>query len=352
MTSRERVILAMRRRLPDRVPFGFAGFTPAAYETFKKGSGHTDPDAYFRTDARGVGFADPGVLPDYSKYYEKLPAGAYLDAFGAAHIPGSVEHFTRFIAPLKKAGHINELIEYPLPDYTRPECYRNLRSQTEEWQKQGQAVCAGMSCTLFEWSWQIRGMEEFLEDLYLRPEWAEVLLDKWLKLRVFMAQKYAEAGADILMLGDDVGMQKGMMMSPAVWRKFFKTRMAKIIDSTRNAKKDILIWYHSDGNVNEIVPELIEIGIDILNPVQPECMDPAKLKRSYGDRLSFWGTMGTQSTFPFGTPDDVRRTVKERIETVGKGGGLYLAPTHTLEPEVSWENMKAFAEAVMEYGRY
>ena len=102
----------------------------------------------------------------------------------------------------------------------------------------------------------------------------------------------------------------------------------------------------------EIIPELIEIGVDILNPVQPECMDPAEIKRQYGDRLSFSGTIGTQSTMPFGTPREVEATIRKRIETVGVGGGLLLAPTHVLEPDVSWENILAFLEAVDRWGWY
>lgn len=106
------------------------------------------------------------------------------------------------------------------------------------------------------------------------------------------------------------------------------------------------------GDIREIIPDLIEIGVEILNPIQPECMDPAELKRKYGFCLSFWGTIGIQTTLPFGTPDDVRREVKQRIETVGRGGGLLIAPTHVIEPEVPWENIIAFVEAVKEYGIY
>jgi uroporphyrinogen decarboxylase len=112
----------------------------------------------------------------------------------------------------------------------------------------------------------------------------------------------------------------------------------------------VLVFYHSDGNILPIIPELIEIGVDILNPIQPECMDPAELKRMYGDKLSFWGTIGTQTTMPFGTPDDVRNEVCERIATVGKGGGLFLSPSHILEPEVPWANIEAFVEAERKYG--
>jgi uroporphyrinogen decarboxylase len=114
----------------------------------------------------------------------------------------------------------------------------------------------------------------------------------------------------------------------------------------------MLVEYHTDGYVEPFIPELAEIGIDVLNPVQPECMDPAEIKLKFGDRLAFSGTVGNQSTLPFGTPDEVRRVVKERIETVGRGGGLVLAPSHMLEPDVPWENIMAFFEAAEEFGHY
>jgi len=104
--------------------------------------------------------------------------------------------------------------------------------------------------------------------------------------------------------------------------------------------------------VREVIPDLIEIGFDVLNPIQPECMDPAALKREYGDRLSFWGCIGTQTTMPFGSTDDVRAAVKWTIENVGYDGGLLIAPTHVLEPDVPWENIMALYEAVEKYGTY
>ena len=110
--------------------------------------------------------------------------------------------------------------------------------------------------------------------------------------------------------------------------------------------------YHSDGVIYDIIPELIEIGVDVLNPVQPECVDPVLLKQQYGNKLSFWGTVGTQTTMPFGSPQDVRDTVRHMIETVGDGGGFLIAPTHLLEPEVPWENIEAFVQAVREFGTF
>jgi uroporphyrinogen decarboxylase len=112
----------------------------------------------------------------------------------------------------------------------------------------------------------------------------------------------------------------------------------------------VRIWYHSDGNIAEIIPELIEIGVDILNPVQPECMDLVRLKQDFGDRLVFDGTIGTQSTMPFGTPEDVRTVVRDRIAKLGGDGALILSPTHVLEPEVPIENIRAFFDAAAEAG--
>ena len=147
-------------------------------------------------------------------------------------------------------------------------------------------------------------------------------------------------------------MQDAMLISPALWRKWVKPRYASMIDAAKEINSDVIIWYHSDGRIEPIIPDLIEIGVQVLNPVQPEAMDPAHIKSLYGDKLAFWGTVSIQQTMPFGSPDDVRAEVKQRIETVGRGGGFILAPSHVLEPEVPWENVLAFVQAAREYGSY
>ncbi len=157
---------------------------------------------------------------------------------------------------------------------------------------------------------------------------------------------------DVLILGDDVSMQTGMLMSPAAWRKWFKGRLRSIIAEARSVKPHLPVFYHSDGNPAAIIPDLIEIGVTVLNPVQPECIDPLAVKQQYGDRLALWGTIGTQTTMPFGTPAEVRAEVRKRIETVGADGGLILGPTHSLEPDVPWENIVALYDAIEMYGRY
>lgn len=146
-----------------------------------------------------------------------------------------------------------------------------------------------------------------------------------------------------------MGSQKGMIMNPEVFRKFLKPRLSKVIKSARRVKPKIHVFYHSDGKIDPIIPDLIEIGVTVLNPVQPGCMDPVELKRKYGEYLAFWGTVSTQTTMPFASPEEVKRVVRERIETVGKGGGLVIAPDQSLESDVPWENIVAFFEVVEEY---
>jgi uroporphyrinogen decarboxylase len=196
---------------------------------------------------------------------------------------------------------------------------------------------------MYENAWQVRGYEEFLMDLLTQREWAELLLDRYCDNNVRTAEAAARAGYDLIRTGDDVANQNALMFQPELWREVMKPRWAKVIAAARAIKPDIQVWYHSDGNIWEILDDLVEIGVTILNPVQPECMDPVEVRRRCGTRLAFDGCMGTQSTFPFGNPDEVRRMVRYYVDALdGFNGGLMLSPTHVLEPEVSVENVVAF----------
>ena len=147
--------------------------------------------------------------------------------------------------------------------------------------------------------------------------------------------------------GDDVGAQNTMLISPQLWRKFLKPRYARLARFVKRGGAKF--FFHSDGWIEPIIPDLVEIGVDILNPVQPESMDPARLKKAYGDALCFEGTISIQRTLPFGTPEEVVREVKERIETLGPTG-LILGPTHAIQPDTPIENILALYKAVRKYG--
>jgi uroporphyrinogen-III decarboxylase len=146
--------------------------------------------------------------------------------------------------------------------------------------------------------------------------------------------------------GDDVGMQTGMLISPALWRRHLKPRMAELIARVKSINPAVKVAYHSDGMIWDIVPDLIEIGLDVLNPVQPACMDPADLKRRFGDRLCFWGSLDEQHTLPFGSPEDVRAEVRTRLATIGRHGGLILGPTHHVQLDTPMENFWAMVETI------
>lgn len=352
MNSRERVLAALHHQQPDRTPFDFAlGFSPYQLEQFKRRTGAEDPDDYFGTDLRGVKIGPTQYQADFARYVPELPPGAYPDEWGRVHVPTASDnlyhsHLEGYIYPMLGLSTAADAWEYPLPDIEAKYRYAALPAQIQEYHDRGLAVVAHMQVTIFEVAWYMRSMEQLLMDFLEESEFATVLLDRITEKRKVQAARYAELDPDVIMLGDDVGTQRGLLMSAKLWRKWLKPRLAAVIAAARAVRPNIQIAYHTDGNVTALVDDFIEIGIDILNPVQPECMDPFALKQKYGDRLSFWGTLGTQSTLPFGTPDDVRRDIQQRMEIVGKQGGLILAPTHMVEPEVPWENIVAYVETV------
>jgi uroporphyrinogen decarboxylase len=357
MTSRERVLTAMRRQEPDRPPFDLSfGFSTAWLDAFRARTGAEDPYDYFEADTRMVWPGATRLATDFSRYFGPLPPGTVVDEWGLAHVPtssteGDHAHLEGYRHPMARLSSDTDAAEYPLPDIDADYRYEPVRAEIEALHRRGLAAMAMLECTIFERAWYLRSMERLLLDFTDGSAFATTLLDRITERRTVQAQQYARCGADVIAYGDDVGTQRGMLMSAPMWRAWLKPRLARTIAAAREVRPDVLAFYHSDGDVAAIIPDLIEIGIDILNPVQPECMDPAALKRAYGNRLSFWGTIGTQSTLPFGSPDDVRREVRSRIETMSAGGGLFLAPTHVIEPEVPFENIVAFVEAVKGGGR-
>jgi uroporphyrinogen-III decarboxylase len=153
-------------------------------------------------------------------------------------------------------------------------------------------------------------------------------------------------GADMIWIGDDVGTQSRMLISPRHWRRYLKPRMANFIAELKAINPEVKVAYHSDGFIYPIIPELIEIGLDVLNPVQPASMDPAQLKKDFGQKLCFWGSIDEQHTLPFGTPEDVRAEVITRLRTTGENGGLILGPTHHVQLDTPMENFWAMVDTV------
>jgi uroporphyrinogen decarboxylase len=246
-----------------------------------------------------------------------------------------------------------EVEDYPWPEEPPyDDAYKETMKKAVQKIKEQDRVSIVRAGTIFEQAWQLRGMENLFADFVFNEDLAAVLLDKITDMRVRIARAAGMAGADMIFTADDLGMQSRMLMAPKMWRKWLKPRLARVIAAAREHKPDIHVKYHSDGYFDPLIPELIEVGVTILNPVQPESTDPVKLKKLYGDKLTFDGTIGIQTTMPFGTPEDVHREVKRMIEIVGKGGGLIITARHTLEPGVPVENVQAFLDAVDRYGHY
>jgi uroporphyrinogen decarboxylase len=353
MNHRERTLAVLARERPDRLPRELK-LTPPLQEEFERRTAATDPADYFDLDVRDVYFAPPTDHADFSAYYPEglprfwNPAGWEVGEWGVGVTDGSLHHFIHIENPMKRLTKIEELEIYPFPDLTRPDRHAHLEKRVVELHERGLFAIGFMEWTVFEIAWQMRGMTELFSDMAFHTEFARHLLDRITEIRAFQARRFAESGVDLLKIGDDMGTQIGMFMSPAMYREWFKPRHAAVIRAARNVRPDIPVCYHSDGNCWDIIPDLIDIGVTVLNPVQPECLDLAAVKREFGNRLIFWGGIGTQTAMPFTAPEDVYRTVQRTIGVLGPTG-YFPCPTHVLEPEVPWENIQAFLRAVDEY---
>jgi uroporphyrinogen decarboxylase len=207
---------------------------------------------------------------------------------------------------------------------------------------------------VFEYAWNLVGLEKFLIDLSYGADYVEPLLDQVMHFNIEVARTLIGLGVDVILTGDDFGTQGGMLISPRLWRHYFKGRMRQVFDACRQANPEVILAYHSCGSIAPIIPELIEIGLQALNPIQPKAkdMEPARLKAQYGDRLAFFGGVDIQEVVPFGTVQDVREEVRRRIYELGNDGGYLLAPAHDIQPEAPTANVLAIFDAVREYGQY
>lgn len=342
-------------RYPKQILF-YASFTGPLDRTVRQGlklGADVNLGEHFGMfGAKGIGLRPPPdrQKPDFSRYFKdvEIPPGAFINHLGVLETPGSLYHFTHYTSPLRNAARMRDLEDFSYPSV---QGFRadSMKAGVEAAHAEGRAAVTWVG-HMYEDTWQIRGYEPFLMDMVERPEWCEYILDRLTERNLANAVAAAKAGVDYLTTGDDVANQRALMFSLEQWRHFMKPRWAKVYAAARAIKPDIQIWYHSDGNIESIIPELMEIGVTILNPIQPECLDPLMVKRKYGKKLTLDGAIGTQTTMPFGPPADVRQAVKQVIEQLGKDGGFILSPTHVLEPEVPLDNIQAFVDAAKEFG--
>lgn len=232
-----------------------------------------------------------------------------------------------------------------LPDPRAPGRFEALQRSIREHPDRFQVLCLDFS--LFERAWGMRGLEAFLADLLERPDFAEELLDRILlfNLQVIEAGLAACPEVDAVHSGDDFGSQAGILMGPDLWRRMLKPRLARQYAAVKAAGKKVSI--HSCGKVQEILDDLVEIGVDLFNPFQPEVMDVEGLHRRYHGRLAFWGGISTQRLLPYGSPAEVEAEV-DRLLALGRRGGFVIAPAHATPADARVENMKAMLRRIIE----
>jgi uroporphyrinogen decarboxylase len=349
MTSKERVLAAARRQVPDRIP-RIVPLESAVAQKLKTHLGKVDLTSALKVDLVWVGVIPTALEHDYSHYFTR--PGVTWDEWGRGRIWDSEAHYAEYLYPLERAETVDEILAFPWPDLAENYRYQALETQVQRLHSGNLAVVGALAETVFEIAWQLRSMDRLFEDILGQDEKAAVLLDHITDRRVAVAQAYARAGVDLIEVGDDVAMQDRLLMSRKMWNRWFRPRLERIIQAARSINPDILIWYHSDGKINDLVPDLIDAGVDILNPVQPECVEHAWIKRTYGDRLAFSGGLGVQSVLPFGTPAEVREHVRQTILTLGANGGLIIGPSHVIERDTSLDNIFAMLAAIDEFGGY
>jgi len=355
MTHRDRVIGALNHEETDRPPFQ-ATFVPEFADRlrkeFKLRPLKTDPHhrewyGYDLEVLTGQDALQAGV-GWFTNYY--LRDEPFTDEWGV--VWGIKKYDTAFGTGFYTDIMINPLrdndraaLDYKAPDPDRKELYSHLERLIREF-KNEYFIIGRVHCTIFESAWALRGFDTIMVDMYLNPELADHLFDETYKYHLSVSKNMASMGADMIWLGDDFGSQSSLLIDPELWRKYFKPRMSDLIKEVKIINPEIKIAYHSDGCNYEIIQDLIETGIDALNPVQTESMDPVILKQTYGETMCFFGGIAVQSTLPFGTPAEIRNEYSLLRNTLGKDGGWICAPTHHVQLDTPVENFFALLGAI------
>ena len=359
MTSRERMLTTLKHELPDRVPLDLWSrpeVDRALAEHFKVpvdqvhktlgvdttgiGSGDSFPDFIAKTNGTLT-----GDCPYSGSKFIFDAEGCFEDAFGVVRKKGSDGKYVEWVrGPLSDDQDL-ERYQFPRTVYTKtPEqLHQDVLKQREVG-----SVSAGMP-NPFKVAWELRGLENFLMDMVAEPEKAQALLKRIYEFYWPKAERVLKAGIDIFTLVGDIAMQNSLIMNPKTWREVDKPLMADLIARVKRIRPDIKVYLHSDGNVEAIIDDLVEIGIDILNPVQPECMNLAMIKQRYGKKLTMWGGGSLQRTLPFGSEEDVRGEVRELMETCGRGGGFVLMISNVVGFDVPLKNVLAFFDEARKF---
>ncbi|QGP92536.1 Uroporphyrinogen decarboxylase [Neomoorella glycerini] len=236
--------------------------------------------------------------------------------------------------------------DYQFPDPQVPHLMDEVERVVHEY-GQEYFILGFQHISLFERAWALRGYENFMMDIYVNPDFVQELLDRITDYQVACAKRFVAAGVDGVRIGDDYGLQKGLMMKPETWRKLFKPRLAKIYAVYQEA--GLPVFQHSCGDISSILPDLIEIGLSVIHPVQPLAMSIEELAEKYADRLIFFGGIDTQQVLPYGSPEKVRDATRRCVQILGSKKGYIVAPSQEVMTDVPLENVAALISAVKEF---
>lgn len=374
MTSRQRVLAALKHREPDKTPIDVASTTVSsitipAYENIQRFMGLApEADPRIAHVHQGVVWPREELLRRYESDFRsvsmkksprghvarELPDGSFHDEYGMLWKRGLYDYYP---ASTPLAGcTAGDLKKAAWPDPYDPERVAGLREEAR-------ALCENTDFAIvgdiidrgpFELAVKLRGFEQFLTDLHCEPNFCLALLDKITETNLALWEVYLHAIGDqvqVVCQGDDVGMQTGLIISPALYRKFIKPCHRRIFDFI-HGKTKAKVFLHSCGSVYDIIPDLIEIGVDILNPIQRSAakMDIVKLKKEFGRELCFWGGgIDTQHFLPSAPPDEIEAEVKRTIDILAPGGGFVFVPTHNIQPDISPERFDKVYSAALRY---
>ena len=355
MNSKERFQKTINRAIPDRPPL-YVSVTPQVARKLSAQTGlpyegpldsmlstrasHMGLMAELDADAVGITVCAPTNCPTVNM--GRLIKNEWGMVFKNT---GQYNEFYEF--PLAQVETEKDIENYNFPDPFAPGRWDAAQKTIAKYGKT-HGIIADLETTLFETAWYLTGLEKFLVDLMMEAEYINPLLDKIQFIHTEYGKKMIEMGADVLWCGDDFGSQTSLMMDEDTFRRIFKPRIKEMFTEYKKVNPNIKLAWHSCGAIKPLIPDFIEIGLDILNPIQPLAsgMEPQQLKDEYGKDLIFFGGICVQDLLPNGTPETIAAEVLRRADILGKDGGYIIAPAHNIQEDTSVENILALFDAV------
>ncbi len=382
MTPRQRVLAAINHEEPDRVPIiigvsNATGIKMKPYQGIKKIAGIQAADEYIydwpelgtakideltmqrlHSDVRGVRDLEPAAT--LARNHTRPPHTDCIDSWGSGQIEITPGEWFPGVHPLLEATTIEEIINYPgWPDMSDPTRVAHVKEAARKLAEGNEYAILATPWLLFplERAFAMQRMDNFLLNMAMYPDFAKELLVKIADVcKALMGPFLAALGdhVDIIKIGDDIGTQDSLLISPQMYREFLKPIHADYIGFIKERTK-AKVFFHTDGDVRPLIDDFVEIGVDILNPIQTSAgkmSDLATLKKRFGKEIVFCGGIDTHRILPYGTPEEVRQEVRRVIGLLGEGGGYMVASVHTIMNDVPPENVLAMVDAVEEFGQY